>query len=43
MSLFLVRLLHGYESSLPEQDLEYDWSRIPPEPKDGLLLALRRR
>jgi cytochrome P450 len=43
MSLFLIQLLGGYVWSLPEQDLDYVWSRIPAEPRDGLLLDLRPR
>ncbi len=43
MSLFLIELLHGYTWTLPEQELDYVWSRIPAEPKDGLLLNLRPR
>ncbi len=43
MSLFLIQLLRSYAWSLPEQDLSYVWSRIPAEPKDGLLLDLQPR
>jgi cytochrome P450 len=44
MQVFTIRLLRGYTWELtPGQDLDYDWSLIPPEPKDGLRARLRRR
>jgi len=44
MQVFTVLLLRGYTWELPAgQDLDYDWSLIPPEPKDGLRARLRRR
>lgn len=37
LQVFLVELSRGYEVTLSKpQDLDYDWSRVPPEPKDGL-------
>jgi cytochrome P450 len=44
MQAFAVRLLRGYTWELaPGQDLDLDWSLIPPEPNDGLRASLRRR
>jgi retinoid hydroxylase len=44
MQVFTVLLLRGYTWELaPGQDLDYDWSRIPPEPKSGLRARVRRR
>ena len=44
MQSFTIQLLRGYSWELaPGQDLDYDWSLIPPEPKDGLRASLRRR
>jgi cytochrome P450 len=44
MQVFTILLLRGYTWELPAgQDLDYDWSLIPPEPKDGLRARLRRR
>ena len=40
---FLAVLLRGYEWEVPPQDLEYRWTTIPPEPKDGLRIHLRPR
>ncbi len=34
--VFLVTLLRSYDVELPEQDLEYDWAKLTPDPKDGL-------
>jgi cytochrome P450 len=43
MSAFAIELLRGYEWEIPEaQDLSYDWSKIPPEPKSGLRVRLSR-
>jgi cytochrome P450 len=37
MEVFAIQLLRGYQWQLPsDQDLDLDWSRIPPEPKSGL-------
>lgn len=38
---FLVLLVQGYDWELPAQDLEYDWSKLPPEPVDGLRVRIR--
>jgi cytochrome P450 len=44
MQVFTILLLRGYTWELPPgQDLDYDWSLIPPEPKDGLRARVRRR
>jgi cytochrome P450 len=44
MQVFTILLLRGYTWELaPGQDLAYDWSLIPPEPKDGLRARLRQR
>jgi len=40
---FLALLLRGYEWELPPQDLEYDWKKRPPEPRDGLRVKLRAK
>ena len=36
MAVFTVVLLRGYTWRLPEQSFEIDWSKTPPELKDGL-------
>lgn len=44
LQVFLVELTRGYDVALAKpQDLGYDWSRIPPEPKEGLRASLKRR
>jgi cytochrome P450 len=44
LQVFLVELYRGYDVTIAKpQDLGYDWSRIPPEPKEGLRASLRRR
>lgn len=40
---FLTLLVRGYEWELPAQDLDYNWKRLPPEPRDGLRVRLRPR
>jgi cytochrome P450 len=40
---FLVLAVRGYEWDLPPQDLNYRWNTIPPEPRGGLRVNLRRR
>jgi cytochrome P450 len=40
---FLAILVRGYDWRLPDQRLDLDWSRRPPEPRDGLLVELRAR
>jgi cytochrome P450 len=39
--VFLTVLLRRYTWELLPQDLTYDWGRLPPEPRDGLLVSLR--
>ena len=41
--VFLTLLGRGYDWELPPQDLEYDWKKRPPEPRDGLRVMLRTR
>ncbi len=36
MSVFGITLLRGYTWELPPQNFELDWSKTPPEMKDGL-------
>jgi cytochrome P450 len=44
LKIFLVQLLRRYTFALtPEQSLDYDWSQIPPPPRDGLRLRLQPR
>ena len=40
---FLARLVRDHEWRLLPQDLGYDWSRRPPEPRDGLRVAMSAR
>jgi retinoid hydroxylase len=40
---FLTVLVRGYRWEVPEQDLTYDWRRLPPERRDGLRVNLRGR
>ena len=40
---FLAVLLRDYEWTLPPQSLERDWTKLPPDPRDGLRVTLRRR
>lgn len=40
--VFLVTLLRGYTVELPEQDHGYVWSRLTPDPKDGLRARFRK-
>ena len=40
---FLTLLVRGYEWELPAQDLDYNWKKLPPEPRDGLRVRLRAR
>jgi retinoid hydroxylase len=37
---FLAILVRGYDWQLPSQRLDLDWSKRPPEPRDGLLVQL---
>ncbi|HEY6320232.1 MAG TPA: cytochrome P450 [Thermoanaerobaculia bacterium] len=44
MQVFTILLLRGYTWELsPGQDIDYDWSLIPPEPRDGLRARVRRQ
>jgi cytochrome P450 len=38
---FLAILLRRYDWRLPDQRLDLDWSKRPPEPRDGLMVELR--
>jgi len=40
---FLALLVRGYDWDLPSQDLRFDWTKRPPEPRDGLRVELRAR
>lgn len=42
MTSFLILILRSYSWELPKQDLGYNWSMTPPEPRDGLRIRLRR-
>jgi retinoid hydroxylase len=39
---FLAVLVRGYDWRLPPQRLGLDWGKRPPEPRDGLIVQLRR-
>jgi cytochrome P450 len=44
LQVFLIELYRAYDVSVAKsQNLELDWSRIPPEPRDGLRATVRRR
>lgn len=43
MEVFAIVLLRGHEWELPPQDFELDFSKTPPEPRDGLRAIVRRR
>ena len=44
LQVFLVELCRGYDVSLAKpQDLERDWSRVPPEPREGLRATVRKK
>jgi cytochrome P450 len=44
LQVFLAQLCSGYDVTLQRpQDLERDWSRIPPEPREGLRAVVRRK
>src|SRR4029079_15670803 len=36
MAVFTMVLLRGYTWELPPQHFDYDWSKVPPEVRDGL-------
>lgn len=40
MQVFTIVLLRGYDWTLPPQDFALDWSKTPPEPKEGLRAAI---
>jgi cytochrome P450 len=40
MEIFAVVLLRGYSWQLPPQNFEKDFSKTPPEPKDGVLATV---
>jgi cytochrome P450 len=42
MSVFTIVLLRGYQWDLPPQSFDFDWSKTPPEPVDGLRATVRR-
>lgn len=39
---FVALLVRSHEWDLPAQDLDYDWQQVPPAPKDGLRVRIRR-
>lgn len=41
MAIFAAVLLRGYTWKLPPQNFEMDWSKTPPEMKDGLRAVVR--
>ena len=44
LQVFLIELYRNYDVALAKpQDLDLDWSRVPPEPKDGLRANVTRR
>ena len=43
MKTFLVRLVRDYDTTLPTQDLSYQWEKIPPEYASGLRAVLTKR
>jgi retinoid hydroxylase len=38
---FTALLLRAYEWEVPAQDLSYDWKKVPPEPRSGLVVQVR--
>lgn len=42
MCVFAVVLLRGYTWELPAQNFDLDWSKTPPEMKDGLRAVVQR-
>jgi retinoid hydroxylase len=40
---FLTLLVRDYDWELPPQDMEYDWKKRPPEPRDGIRVRLTAR
>ena len=44
LQVFLVELYRAYDVAIAQpQDLALDWSKVPPEPKDGLRGRVQRR
>ena len=44
LQVFLVELFRGYDVTIQKpQDLGLDWSRVPPEPREGLRATVSRR
>jgi len=43
MAIFTMVLLRGYTWELPPQRFDYDWSKVPPEVKDGLRARVTAR
>lgn len=41
MAVFAIVLLRGYTWALPPQSFALDWSKTPPDPKDGLRARVR--
>ena len=41
--VFLTVAVRAFDWDLPPQVMDYDWSRRPPEPREGLRVVLRRR
>jgi cytochrome P450 len=43
LEVFLIEMLRAYDYTIaPGQDLSRDWTKIPPEPKDGLRATVRK-
>jgi cytochrome P450 len=43
LQVFLVELYRGYDVVIAQpQDLDLDWSKVPPEPKEGLRARVKR-
>jgi cytochrome P450 len=44
LQVFLVELYRAFDVVIAQpQDLSLDWSRVPPEPREGLRASVRRR
>lgn len=44
LQVFLVELYRSYDVQIAQpQDLELEWSKVPPEPKEGLRASIRPR
>ena len=44
LQVFLIELFRSYSVAIARpQNLDLDWSRVPPEPRDGLRASVRRR